>query len=67
MTKARLIKQGEIAQQKKSDAVIQNSNPLAKNVTEVVREWVEQRRQSKPTARQAFAALFANKQMRQTV
>lgn len=66
MTKAKLIKRGEIVKQKSSDGQTRKTQSLRQNVTKVVRDWIEERQQSRPAARKAFAALFANNQMEQS-
>lgn len=59
MKKARLIKQGEIAQreQAKKSRSAQKNN-VQKTVNAVV-DWIESRRTQKEDPRKAFAALFA--------
>lgn len=64
--KARLIKQKEqkeINNQQSQKASANSSTARLKNVTGVVREWVGQHQKVKTSARQAFAALFAEPEM----
>lgn len=55
MTRAKLIK--------KNSGSVQSPAPESrlhgKKANEIVREWIEQSRQGRPSAREAFAALFA--------
>ncbi|HMX26408.1 MAG TPA: hypothetical protein PLD20_05935 [Blastocatellia bacterium] len=59
MNKAKLIKQGEIAQRDQEKTMKQaQKNNVQKTVRAVV-EWVENQRNQKEDPRKAFAALFA--------
>jgi len=65
MAKARLIKKQQVGAQQTSEVRNNRKKPAAKNATELVREWVEKRQQTGPSARKAFAALFAKPGIRQ--
>jgi hypothetical protein len=60
MTKAKLIKKQQLPQSPHRPAASNASKPTAKRPAEVVRDWIGQRQQAQPSARQAFAALFSN-------
>ena len=62
--KARLIKQGKRENPARSKAPKTPPAPKVKSTVAVVREWVGQHQKVKHSARQAFAALFAEAEMR---
>lgn len=62
MTKAKLIKKEKLNNQPRLLAVPPAAKPSARPPAEIVREWIGQRQQARPSARQAFAALFANRE-----
>jgi hypothetical protein len=64
MNKAKLIKkdsplQEQIRQSRKSRKLRGKKATAARNAIEVTTEWLKQRREETPSAREAFAALFA--------
>ncbi len=62
MTKAKLIKRGEVvAREKTKKAQSMQKNNVQKTMTAVV-EWVENQRIQREDPRKAFAALFAQPQ-----
>jgi hypothetical protein len=60
MTKAKLIKKEKLDNQPRLLAISPVSKSSERLPVEIVREWIGQRQQSQPSARQAFAALFTN-------
>ena len=63
MKQIRLIKQKDVQKQEAIAKAAENEPVVSRNPVEVVREWAEERKASKPTqARKMFAALFAQPQ-----
>lgn len=62
--KARLIKQGKSEQPVCSKAHERPSPPCPKTTAAMVREWLGQHQKIQRSARQAFAALFVESEIR---
>jgi hypothetical protein len=65
MNKAKLIKkdsplQEQLRQARKSRRMRGKRAKAARNAFEVTTEWLKNKREETPSAREAFAALFAN-------